>query len=115
MALRAPVLLNMPWVFSYGSLQQPAVQRTHFGRQLDGRRNVLPGFRRATVRRGERNLANVVRTAEPAQVEGVALEITDAELAAADAYEHADAYTRIPAVLASGLEAWVYVDAATSQ
>ena len=37
-------------------------------------------------------------------------EITDAELAHADAYEVA-AYVRVKAPLASGLEAWVYVDA----
>jgi hypothetical protein len=28
----------------------------------------------------------------------------------ADAYERADDYTRISVVLASGLDAWVYVD-----
>jgi hypothetical protein len=38
-------------------------------------------------------------------------EITDAELAHADAYEVA-AYVRVKAPLVSGLEAWVYVDAA---
>jgi hypothetical protein len=103
----------VPWIFSYGSLQQPAVQRAQFGRQLDGRRDVLRGFTQESLRRGGRILANAVRTTAPAQVEGMAFEVTDAELAAADAYEHADAYTRIPAVLASGLEAWIYVDAAT--
>ena len=34
-----------------------------------------------------------------------------AELHAADAYERADSYVRVPAALASGGEAWVYVDA----
>jgi hypothetical protein len=41
---------------------------------------------------------------------GLCNEITDAELAHADAYEVA-AYVRVRAPLASGLEAWVYVDA----
>jgi gamma-glutamyl AIG2-like cyclotransferase len=41
---------------------------------------------------------------------GTVFEITDAELAHADAYEVA-AYVRVKAPLASGLEAWVYVDA----
>ncbi len=44
------------------------------------------------------------------RIDGTAFEITDAELAAADAYEVA-AYKRIDVVLASGLRAWVYVDA----
>jgi hypothetical protein len=41
---------------------------------------------------------------------GTVFEISDAELAQADAYEVA-AYVRVKAPLASGLEAWVYVDA----
>lgn len=90
------------------------MQQATFGRQLDGRRDALQGFVLETVRHGDKTLANVRRGAATARVEGVALEVTDAELAAADAYERTDAYTRIPAVLGSGLEAWVYVDTATS-
>ena len=41
------------------------------------------------------------------RVGGVALEVTDAELAAADSYEPAG-YTRVTATLASGRIAWVY-------
>jgi hypothetical protein len=41
---------------------------------------------------------------------GTVFEITDAELAHADAYEVV-AYVRVKPPLASGLEAWVYVDA----
>jgi hypothetical protein len=104
----------VPLVFSYGSLQQPAVQGATFGRQLDGRPDALPGFVLETLQRGNKTLANVRRGAASDRVEGVALTVTDLELVTADAYELADAYTRIPAVLASGLEAWVYVDAATS-
>jgi hypothetical protein len=37
-------------------------------------------------------------------------ELSDAELASADAYEPAG-YTRISATLASGRRAWVYADA----
>ena len=40
----------------------------------------------------------------------IVFKITDAELAHADAYEVA-AYVRVNAPLASGLEAWVHVDA----
>ena len=43
------------------------------------------------------------------RIAGTVFEITDAELAHADAYEVA-AYVRVKAPLASGLEAWVYVD-----
>jgi hypothetical protein len=37
-------------------------------------------------------------------------EITDAELAAADRYEQLAAHKRIAAMLASGKQAWLYVD-----
>ena len=41
---------------------------------------------------------------------GTVFEVSNAELAHADAYEVA-AYVRVEAPLASGLDAWVYVDA----
>jgi len=44
-------------------------------------------------------------------VSGTVFEITDAELADADTYEARAAYTRVSVTLASGREAWVYVDA----
>jgi Gamma-glutamyl cyclotransferase, AIG2-like len=43
-------------------------------------------------------------------VTGTVFEITEAELARADQYEIA-AYKRVVAVLASGKQAWMYVDA----
>ncbi len=44
------------------------------------------------------------------RVAGTVFEITDEELASADRYEVAD-YKRVAATLASGRQAWVYVDA----
>ena len=45
-----------------------------------------------------------------AAVEGTVFRITEAELAAADAYE-VDDYKRVKVRLRSGIEAWVYVKA----
>jgi gamma-glutamylcyclotransferase (GGCT)/AIG2-like uncharacterized protein YtfP len=45
------------------------------------------------------------------RVSGRLLEVTDAELAAADAYEEDGAYVRITVSLASGKRAWVYLHA----
>ena len=45
------------------------------------------------------------------RVSGTVFEVTEAELAAADEYEQRASYTRVPAMLASGKEAWVYVEA----
>ena len=104
----------MPWVFSYGSLQKPAVQLATFGRLLAGRADALPGFELGMVRHGEKQHANVKRCVlAESRVSGMAFEITDAELATADEYERGDAYARIAVSLASGIEAWVYVEAAS--
>ena len=71
----------MPLVFSYGTLQDEHVQQSTFGRLLKGKGTSFLGAR------------------------------PDAELAAADQYEQLAAYKRVAAMLASGKQAWVYVDA----
>ena len=104
----------MPRLFSYGSLQQPAVQLATFGRVLEGSRDALMGYELRDVIHGDKQLANVIRSPRAdSQVSGTTFEITESELAAADDYEHSDAYTRIQATLASGGETWVYVEAAS--
>ena len=102
----------MPRLFSYGSLQQPAVQQATFGRSLTGQSDELVGFELQKISRRDKQLANVRRVAQAtSRVAGTVFEVSDAELHAADAYERADSYVRVPAALASGGEAWVYVDA----
>lgn len=113
---------DMVWLFSYGTLQQAAVQLALFGRRLEGQADALPGYSLGFVAIGDpvviaasgsaRHL--IVRaTGDPADaVSGTAFRISRAELAAADAYEVAD-YSRIEAMLASGIAAFVYVDAST--
>ena len=98
----------MPLLFSYGTLQQEDVQWSTFGRLLEGRRDELPGFE-PTVSVTQH--ANVISSGRPdSRVTGIVFEVTDAELAAADEYEQRAQYTRIAVTLASGKEAWVYVD-----
>jgi gamma-glutamylcyclotransferase (GGCT)/AIG2-like uncharacterized protein YtfP len=111
----------MPLIFSYGTLQQAHVQMSTFGRLLRGERDELPGFEESLVRiedplvaaaSGRTHHANVTFTgSHDSCVTGTVFEITDAELAAADQYEQLASYKRIPARLASGKQAWVYVDA----
>jgi len=110
----------MPKLFSYGTLQQDNVQLATFGRRLSGVSDALVGYRQSMVAIQD---PEVVRTSGKTHhpivaftgkredcAPGAVFEITDAELAQADAYEVA-AYVRVKAPLASGLEAWVYVDA----
>ncbi|MBO3738043.1 gamma-glutamylcyclotransferase family protein [Actinoplanes flavus] len=108
----------MPLLFSYGTLRDPAVQASTFGRRLDGRDDRIIGFRLDRVEitdpevlavSGEAFHPILVPTGEPADVvDGSALEVTDAELLQADDYE-VDDYHRVEAPLASGDKAWVYV------
>jgi uridine kinase len=105
-------------LFSYGTLQQPQVQRSSFGRLLDGTPDTLPGHRQDLVTITDpdviaasgSNRHPIVRpTAEPANVvEGTVFTITTGELAAADHYE-VDDYRRVLVNLTSGTEAWVYL------
>jgi hypothetical protein len=110
----------MPLLFSYGTLQQRDVQSSTFGRTLTGRPDRLGKLEQSVVPiEDEDVIARSGKTHHPIvrftgrggdNVDGTVFEITDAELLAADAYEVA-AYKRIGVVLASGLRAWVYVDA----
>jgi uncharacterized glyoxalase superfamily protein PhnB len=109
----------MPLLFSYGTLQEEAVQIATFGRRLAGIRDELPGFEASRVpidrpetaaALGRTHHANVRFTGETAScVPGTVFDITDDELAAADRYETAESYSRISVSLASGRRAWVYL------
>jgi gamma-glutamylcyclotransferase (GGCT)/AIG2-like uncharacterized protein YtfP len=111
----------MPLLFSYGTLQQDNVQLSTFGRLLQGQKDELPGFEPSFVKiedpqivamSGKTHHANATFNGrQDSRVSGTVFEITDAELAAADRYEQLANYKRIPATLASGKQAWVYVDA----
>jgi hypothetical protein len=114
-----PVPGAMVLLFSYGTLQKTSVQIATFGRELKGRADALPGFTLrkvpipAAIRhlsRGMRHNLNAVRSTDPGKaVQGMVLEITAAELAAADGYEAPARYHRMKVKLRSGDEAWVYV------
>lgn len=110
-----PVLL-----FSYGTLQDKAVQLANFGRELTGQADRMIGYKQAWVEitdpqvlatSGKTHHPIVSPSADPADsVAGTVFKITEQELAAADDYEVAD-YQRVSVALASGLTAWVYVKA----
>ena len=107
----------MPLLFSYGTLQQPEVQLSTFGRLLQGQPDELVGFEQSVftvddpdfVATSGKAQHNIVRfNGRPdSRVRGTVFEVTDAELAKADQYEPAG-YTRVAATLASGTPAWVF-------
>ncbi len=107
-------------LFSYGTLQLDSVQQATFGRLLDGQADAMPGYRTEMLEitdpevlrtSGERFHPVVVRSdKDDDRVVGKVFAITPAELTAADSYEVSD-YRRIEVLLASGINAWVYVKA----
>ena len=108
----------MPPLFSYGTLQQREVQLENYGRELEGHPDLLAGYELApltitaphVVAVSGKAVHSIARpTGDPAdRISGIVFELTDAELAATDAYE-VDAYSRVEVTLASGRGAWVYV------
>lgn len=110
----------MPLLFSYGTLQLEEVQLATFGRTLSGRSDALVGYQQSMLEitdpqviatSGKAHHPIVRHTDNPKdEVPGMVFEITDEELAHADRYEVSD-YKRVRAQLASGDEAWVYIDA----
>ena len=107
-------------LFSYGTLQNEAVQMANFGRHLSGRPDSLPGYTLLPIMiddpavvalSGKAQHMIARRSADAAdEVPGMVFEITAKELAAADRYE-VSAYTRVQVTLKSGLNAWVYIAA----
>lgn len=106
-------------LFSYGTLQQESVQLANFGRRLNGRADVLMGWRLSTVQIIDPEVLvqsglSVHKILVPGklsdEIDGVVFEITSEELKAADGYE-TEAYRRVKLRLRSGIETWVYVAA----
>ncbi len=107
-------------LFSYGTLQQEAVQLATFGRKLEGKPDHLLGYALSMLKitnphvlatSGKEFHPILTHTGkEEDQVAGQIFEITPEELMRADRYEVAD-YKRVRAPFLSGASAWVYVKA----
>ncbi len=107
------------YLFSFGTLQDPVVQRAVFGRELPGAPDVLRGFRLGVLTITDPEVVRLsglsehpllMPSSDPAdEVPGQVLTITAADLPAADEYE-VDDYARTEVTLASGTVAWVYLD-----
>jgi gamma-glutamylcyclotransferase (GGCT)/AIG2-like uncharacterized protein YtfP len=107
-------------LFSYGTLQLEPVQMALFGRLPEGMKDSMPGYRHSMIEITDPDVIAkcgkawhpiVTHSDDPTDlVEGTVFQITEAELAAADAYEVAD-YKRIQVRLKSGIDAWIYVKA----
>ena len=104
-------------IFSFGTLQLPAVQQSLFGRAVPTTPDTLAGWSVGEVRildpeviaTSGKEIHPALLPATPDDVvEGAILEVTEEELAAADYYERVS-YRRVAVTLQSGRDAWVYV------
>ena len=107
-------------LFSYGTLQEEAVQLSTFGRKLKGMPDKLIGYRQTKVPiKDQPSVTGYYLNVEPSEQEndvvaGTTFEVTEQELLQADEYEATANYQRIRVNLNSGTTAWVYVSASGS-
>lgn len=104
-------------LFSYGTLKLPRVQLATYGRRLEGKPDVLCGYRLIPLRIDDPEVVRTSgqeihliarKTGDAAdRIEGMLFLLNDEELAKTDAYE-VDDYTRIEVRLESGVTAFIY-------
>ena len=107
------------YLFSYGTLQNEAVQLDTFGRRLEGKPDVLVGHCLRMIQIEDQDFVALSGTAHHRNiqftgaasdfVEGTVLKVTKQELEQSDAYEP-DGYERVTVQLTSGISAWVYLN-----
>ena len=112
--------MNNQKLFSYGTLRYEPVQMSTFGRKLEGKNDILNGFKLSMVRITDPEvIATSGETEHPIlnytgdkndSVEGMVFDVSLDEIKQADEYE-VDDYKRISVLLKSGFNAWVYVKA----
>jgi hypothetical protein len=104
-------------LFSYGTLKLPRVQLATYGRRLEGKADVLCGYRLIplriddpeVVRASGQEIHLIARETGDAadRIEGMLFMLTEDELAKTDDYEVAD-YRRVEVCLESGANAFIY-------
>ncbi|UHO39771.1 gamma-glutamylcyclotransferase [Chryseobacterium capnotolerans] len=108
----------MPYLFSYGTLQNEKVQLETFGRILQGEKDFLLGYKLnmleitdpEVLRKSGQKYHPVLDFSGSAddEIEGMLFEVTEAEILQADEYE-VDDYKRIETVFKSGNKGFIYV------
>lgn len=106
-------------LFSYGTLQLEEVQLATFGRKLEGRPDVLIGYRLVRITIEDEDFVTKSGSAEHRNlqftgvesdfVEGTVYSLTREELEKSDAYEP-DGYERVLVRLKSGNNTWIYLN-----
>lgn len=95
-------------LFVYGTLQDPKVQSSVFGRVVQGTPDTLVGYRKSQITID--GVVHAIAITDAAQaLPGQVIEVSPEELVEIDRYEGED-YQRIQVRLRSGRQAWVYCE-----
>jgi hypothetical protein len=107
----------MPKLFSYGTLQDPQVQLTTFGRLLSGSPEALCEYKLSLIKITDPEIIKISgKEFHPSlifsgnktdEVNGMLFDVTEAELLDCDSYEKQ--YKRVLARFKSGIQGFVYV------
>ncbi len=93
-------------LFVYGTLMDPIVQFSVFGRVVQGQPDRLTGYKKSSIQLGG-GVYPIIKPETGHSVEGLVITVTPAELKLIDRYE-GDAYQRKKVTLVSGRQVWVY-------
>jgi len=105
-------------LFSYGTLRYKKVQIETFGRELQGKKDKLIGYKISMIKVNDQDVISKSDESEHPIIEytgnnkdivkGVLFNINDEELIKADSYEVKE-YERIRVILKSKEKGWVYI------
>ena len=98
----------MPYIFSYGTLQQQEIQHELFLRELKGWSDEIVGFELCMNKAYGKYPIIMKSSNKSVRIVGMVYEVSNEELKKADIYE-GDAYMRTIARTISGKEAWTYI------
>ncbi len=96
----------MERLFTYGTLQDPAVQQRLLGRVANMRADTLLDFKKVQIEINGSYYFIAVKS-KGTRLSGKVLAVTKEEIIRMDEYE-TDAYRRVKTRLESGLVAWLY-------
>ncbi|MFK6999762.1 gamma-glutamylcyclotransferase family protein [Flavobacterium oreochromis] len=105
-------------LFSYGTLQLEKVQLENYGRILEGKHDVLKGYKIEKIQITDKEVLAkseleyhpiAVKSINKADfIQGVIFQISSLELEKTDQYE-VDQYSRVLETFESGRKAWIYI------
>ena len=99
--------MRRSYLFVYGTLKKPAVQKKVLGRIIKGSRDLLEDYKKSKVSVNRKIYPAVIHSIG-SKVSGLVISVTSDQLKLIDKYE-TKAYKRKKVILKSGKNVWVYI------